>query len=97
MSAFTCEKTENCFSGSETYTYTLDDKIDEGLLTFLEAHGQLEVKRNFRRPFFILQLPGGTDARGALGDDRLKASFPSQDLAGAKARFETLLSQRGNV
>ena len=100
MSTFICEKIENCFSDSETYAYALDDQIDEGFLAFLERYGNLEVKRNFRRPFYILRLPGGTDARGTLGDDRMKASFPNQDLDGAKSRFESMLSgalsNRGN-
>lgn len=92
MSTFICEKTENCFSNSETYAYALDFPIDEGFLAFLDSFGDLEIKRNFRRPFFILHLPDGTQARGAIGDDRIKASFPSQDVEQTKTRFEFILS-----
>lgn len=91
MSSFTCEKTENCFSNSQTYLYIIGTAIDDDFLASISALGRLEVKRNLRRPFFFLHIDDGTQVRGMLRDDRLKASFPDSDLAAAKQRFESRL------
>ena len=92
MSGFKCEKTENCFSHSQTYFYMLGFKIDDAFLTALAPLGELEVKRNFRRPFFFLRLSDGTEIRGALGDDRMKASFPNTCADESRNSFEVQLS-----
>lgn len=92
MKKYEREKAENCFSQSQTYTYALGFKIDDAFLTALAPLGELEVKRNFRRPFFFLKLSDGTQIRGALGDDRMKASFPNEDAEAAINRFEAGLS-----
>lgn len=92
MTAFTCEKIENCYAGAQTYAYTLPQPISDQLLQALAPLGELEVKRNFRRPFFFLRLPDGSEIRGALGDDRMKASFPTDTCDTCRAAFSAALS-----
>lgn len=92
MSDFICEKTENCFSNSQTYLYILGLPIDDAFLDDMSELGELEIKRNFRRPFFFLRLTDGSEIRGMLRDDCFKASFPdNNDITAAKTGFEAAL------
>lgn len=52
MKKIKCRKAENCFANAESYIYTLPADIDDAFLEKLKTLGKLEVKRNFRRPFF---------------------------------------------
>lgn len=92
MTGFSCKKAENCFSASETYAYALTVPMDEGFIARLEKLGELQVKRNLRRPFFFLDLADGTEAKGVLDDDVMKVSFPANSLERSKAEFEAKLA-----
>lgn len=87
-----CIKIENCYAHAQTYAYLLPGPVSEALISKLEPLGQLEIKRNFRRPFFFLRLPDGAEIRGALGDDRMKASFPNENAETCRAAFCAALS-----
>jgi len=88
---FECKKAENCFSESQTYEYRLPCSMGEQFLNGLGAAGALTCRRQIRRPFFTLDLPGNTHVKGVIGDDLIKASFPSEGFEECKARFEELL------
>ena len=88
MSNLIWEKVENCFSGSQTYQYILDSSTDDAFLDALSTLGALEVKRNFRRPFFFLRIDDNSEVRGTLGDNRIKASFPNESWESSKLSFE---------
>jgi hypothetical protein len=89
--SFIREKADNCFMNSMTYAYSFDGRVDDALLQKLAEFGTLDVKRNFRRPFFFLRVPDGTVARGTLGDDRIRASFPNATCEDNRAAFEERL------
>ena len=55
MKKIKCRKAENCFANAESYIYTLPADIDDAFLEKLKTLGKLEVKRNFRRPFFMME------------------------------------------
>ncbi|MGI6007091.1 MAG: hypothetical protein ACOX8E_06315 [Ruminococcus sp.] len=70
-----CKKAENCFANAESFIYTLPGKIDEDFLCRLARLGRLEVKRNFRRPFFSMETERGVRLKGILNENVLKAGF----------------------
>ena len=74
MSAFTVEKTENCFTDAQTYAYASPLKMDETTLEAFARFGEMEIKRNYRRPFYFIR-GGGMEIKGILGDTRFKVSY----------------------
>lgn len=90
---FECRKAENCFGESQNYEYKLVCKADEQFLKDLGALGTLTCKRNFRRPFFVLDLPNKTHVKGVIGDGVIKASFPADRFTECKSDFEKILER----
>ncbi|MGI6012113.1 MAG: hypothetical protein ACOX8H_11585 [Ruminococcus sp.] len=70
-----CKKAENCFSGARSFIYTLPENIDDFFLEKLAGLGKMEVRRNFRRPFFMMKTEEGIQMKGILHDNVLKAGF----------------------
>ncbi len=93
MSSFEVEKIDNCYAHSQTFGYALQTAINDDLVSRLAELGELEINRKFRRPFFLLQLADGSEIRGALGDDRMKASFPDEKFEESKRHFEADLER----
>ncbi len=92
MSCFDVEKIENCYAHSQTYAYAFAVALDDRLVDNLSTLGELTINRKFRRPFFLLKLADGAEIRGALGDDRMKASFPDDRVDESKRFFEDALA-----
>lgn len=86
-----CEKAENCFANARSYVYTLSTELDDNILSQMKSWGELKVRRNFRRPFFLLALADGIQAKGVLQDSVVKAGFSHEKWEEQKTRFETLL------
>lgn len=87
---FTVEKTENCFSDAQTYSYETAAHIEEAVLSRFAAWGNCEIKRNYRRPFYFIRKDG-MEIKGLLGDTRFKVSYPEADWESRKAAFENFL------
>ena len=93
MSAFTVEKTENCFTDAQTYAYASPLKMDETALEAFARFGEMEIKRNYRRPFYFIR-GGGMEIKGILNDTRFKVSYPDAAWQEKKNAFEAFLEER---
>ncbi len=93
MDMFQVKKLEDCFGASQVYQYWLKCGADETFLEMLGTLGELKCKRNMRRPFFKLTRPDGTEVKGVIGDDIIKASFPDGTEAQNRAAFESELER----
>ena len=90
---FICKKAENCFANAKSYIYTTPEKIDDVFLELLAQLGRLEVKRNFRRPFFLLETASGIRLKGMLKDNIIKAGFLPEEWEEQKAWTEKELKK----
>ena len=88
MKKIKCRKAENCFANAESYIYTLPADIDDAFLEKLKTLGKLEVNRNFRRPFFMMETENGVRLKGILNDNILKAGFLPEKWEEQKAWLE---------
>ena len=89
---FSCKKTENCFSSSQTYEYALPAASGE-LLDFFGALGKLRTNYKFRRPVFSCDFENGVNVKGIIAEKIVKASFPDGRLDETKAEFERTLAE----
>lgn len=89
---FTCKKAENCFANAKSFHYLLEHPIDESMLERFSEWGNLTVKRNFRRPFFMMETADGVKTKGILNDVILKAGFAEDGWEEQKQKFEQQLS-----
>jgi hypothetical protein len=85
---FEYKKTENCFADSQTFEYKLP--VDSH--TFIGFLGSWELKENYkyRRPMFTAEK-NGVNLKGVLKSNVIKASFPGENWAAEKQRFEDWL------
>lgn len=87
------KKVENCFSGTNVYEYRLPVKANEEFINQFCTAGSVKYFRKFPRPFFKADLDDGITLKGVLADSVIKVSFPEQDPAGCKQKFERLLEE----
>ncbi len=90
---YTCEKAENCFANAKSFHYTLERPIDEAMLEKFAEWGNLTVKKNFRRPFFMMETADGVKTKGILNDVILKAGFKEDGWKNQKEEFEQQLAE----
>lgn len=90
MSAFTVEKVENCFANAQTYAYDSPMVMDEKNVEAFASFGAIEIKRNYRRPFYFVR-GNGMEIKGVLGDTRFKVSYPDDGWREQKKIFEQTL------
>ncbi|MDO5111162.1 MAG: hypothetical protein Q4E65_02540 [Clostridia bacterium] len=96
MSAFQVEKSENCFVDAQTYAYASPFVMDEAAVAALSPFGEVEIKRNYRRPFYFVR-GGGMEIKGVLGDTRFKVSYPDAAWQEKKQAFEHFLDEEINT
>ena len=89
---FSCKKTENCFSDSQTYEYALP-AASGGLLDFFGTLGELRTNYKFRRPVFSCDLKNGVNIKGIIAEKIIKASFPDGRVDETKAELEKALAE----
>lgn len=92
MEKFVVKKVENCFKNAQTYEYALSFETTDERIKALTKEGMLTIKTNFRRPFFSISYTNGSNAKGVIGDYRIKASFPEDHLEESKEIFEKILT-----
>ncbi len=92
MSAFTVEKAENCFAGAQTYAYASSKNMEETAVDKLSRFGDIQIKRNYRRPFYFVR-GGGMEIKGVLGDTRFKVSYPDAGWQEKKEAFEAFFQK----
>ena len=68
-----CQKADNCFADAKSYAYTLSSPVDDRLLMLLSGWGRMKVRRDFRRPFFMLDTDQGIRVKGILNEPIIKA------------------------
>jgi len=85
---FEVTKTDNCFSGHQTYEYKLPIHGSE----FIAFLGGWEVKEfhKYRRPLFTADK-GDVNIKGILRSERIKVSFPEDSWSAKKQDFEDWL------
>lgn len=88
-----CKKVENCFKDAQTYLYRLPDRLTENGMAEFAAVGEFTCNRKFKKPFFAVRLKDGTEIKGMLGDDGVKASYPEISLDRSKAEAEAILEK----
>ena len=86
---FTCKKTENCFSDSQTFEYDLPVTGRE-LLPLLDGW-ESRTNERLRRPAFSADRDG-VNIKGILVFDVVKVSYPDGGWEAEKERFERWLS-----
>jgi len=89
---YTVKKAENCFADAKSFAYTLHLPINERMLNKLALWGELTVRRNFRRPFFMLKIDEEQQVKGILDENILKAGFSKENWEKQKEQFEQKLS-----
>lgn len=93
MSAYRCEKIENCFANARSYAYYFDHPMTEEILEKERIRGNLRLKMNFRRPCYFLDWENGIQVKGLLNDSMVKVSFPEQEWDVYKKQFEKELEK----
>ncbi|MEY8534898.1 radical SAM (seleno)protein TrsS [Blautia pseudococcoides] len=86
-----CQKADNCFANASSYAYTLSSPVDDRLLHLLSGWGRMKVRRDFRRPFFMLDTDQGIQVKGILNETIIKAGFSGDDWEELKMDFEKRL------
>ena len=76
-----CEKADNCFANAKSYIYTLSSPVNDALLEKMSYWGRMKVRRDFRRPFFMLDTDEGIQLKGVLNENVIKAGFPEDTWA----------------
>ena len=96
MSAFTVEKAENCFANAQTYAYASPIVMDEKNVEAFARFGAIEIKRNYRRPFYFVR-GNSMEIKGVLGDTRFKVSYPDDSWQEQKETFERCLEEKISI
>lgn len=96
MSAFSVEKAENCFANAQTYAYASPMVMDEKSVEAFAPFGAIEIKRNYRRPFYFVR-GNGMEIKGVLGDTRFKVSYPDDGWQERKEAFERYLEEKISI
>ncbi|WP_287715080.1 radical SAM (seleno)protein TrsS [Blautia sp.] len=86
-----CEKADNCFANAKSYIYTLSSPVNDALLEKMSYWGRMKVRRDFRRPFFMLNTDEGIQLKGVLNENVIKAGFPEDTWEEKKSDFERRL------
>ncbi|MFQ7549864.1 MAG: radical SAM protein [Blautia marasmi] len=86
-----CQKADNCFADAKSYAYTLSSPVDDRLLMLLSGWGRMKVRRDFRRPFFMLDTDQGIRVKGILNEPIIKAGFSGDGWEEMKMEFEKRL------
>lgn len=86
---FEVKKTENCFSDSQTYEYSIPIHNSE-FLKFLKDY-QIKINEKLRRPVFVAENSEGIILKGILKRNIIKASFPADRWEYFKTQFESRL------
>lgn len=86
---FKVKKTENCFSNTQTYEYSLPVSNQE-LMKFLTLFSIKEFTA-LRRPTFLATDAGGVQIKGIIKDNICKVSFPDLTWETSKMEFESFI------
>jgi hypothetical protein len=91
---FQCQKTENCFTHSQTYEYRLPLTVE----AFANHLGSWEIfiNRRYRRPMLTANRQG-VNIKGILNRQIIKVSFPEAIWEEEKASFDQWLSAEGET
>ena len=90
---FEVKKTENCFSGAQTYEYRLPVRGQDFIALLCAPAAVWDVKQNhkFRRPLFTADR-NGINIKGILEANVIRVSFPECRHEEEKKAFEIWLS-----
>ncbi len=81
-------KLEDCFDGSQAFSYTFDEPWTEENILELASFGTLEYFPEFPRPFFRLRTARGLEVKGVGGDTQCRVIFPRTDGEEVRRDFE---------
>ena len=88
MEPYKIKKVENCFKDSQTYEYLMVITLHITDIEGFARGDNLDIKTNFRRPFFIITRENGVKIKGILNSNRIKVSFPDHTWKDLKTDFE---------
>ena len=86
---FTCKKTENCFSDSQTYEYKLPVTMEQ-FRTLLDESWSQRCNQKLRRPVFLAEK-GNVRLKGVLAGTNLRVSYLDSVWQQEKQTFESWL------
>lgn len=92
---FEVKKTENCFSGTQTYEYRFPINNQE-LLQFLNLFS-IKKYETLRRPTFLAMDSCGVQIKGILKDNICKVSFPDATWEVSKIEFEEFIDSLSSI
>lgn len=87
---FKCQKTENCFSDSQTYEYGLPITAQE-FMNLLDDSWQIRCNHKLRRPVFLAE-GRRVKIKGILSGTIIRVSFQNAGWENHKAEFEEFLN-----
>ena len=88
---YSCKKTENCFTESQTWEYALPVN-GEAFSALLPADWSIRQNTRLRRPVFIAEHEGIT-IKGMLEGQIIRVSFPNESWEEIKHDFEAWLTK----
>lgn len=88
---FKCQKTENCFSDSQTYEYGLPITA-EAFMQLLDDSWQIRCNYKLRRPVFLAENHS-IKIKGILAGTVIRVSFPNSDPERFQTEFDQFLTK----
>lgn len=66
------KKLEDCFENSHMYDVLFDRRIDNEFAEYFCSKGDSQYFKDFAKPFFKIQVPGGLLIKGVVGNNTVR-------------------------